>query len=109
MYYLQSRYNRRSSRNNPLDFFEKLYSPPLGGSANLNFTFNPLVSIPWRYIMQGKSVQVKPGTRNHKGFFIDEAPYTLVNINPAGWAVICIDDAICHFVDPDDLEAFNEA
>ncbi|WP_448380856.1 hypothetical protein [Gloeomargarita sp.] len=59
--------------------------------------------------MQGKTVHVKPGTRNHKGFFVDEAPYTLVDINAAGWAVICVDDAICHFVDPDDLEMFGEA
>lgn len=53
--------------------------------------------------MVGTNVQVKPGTRNHKGFFVDETDYTFVNMHPAGWAVICMDEAVCHLVDPDDL------
>jgi hypothetical protein len=109
MYSLQSRYNRRVGCDNPSDFFGKLYSQIFIDNANLGLTFNRFIFISWRCPMQGKAVQVKPGTRNHKGFFVDEAPYTLVNINAAGWAVICIDDAICHFVDPDDLEVFGEA
>ena len=48
-------------------------------------------------------VGVKPDTRDHKGFFVQETDYKLVGINDAGWALICIDDASCHYVDPDNL------
>jgi hypothetical protein len=50
-----------------------------------------------------ENVNVKPDTRNHKGFFVLEASYKLVNIDGSGWALICIDDHVCHYVDPDDL------
>ena len=50
-----------------------------------------------------ENVNVKPDTRNHKGFFVLEASYKLVNIDGNGWALICIDDHVCHYVDPDDL------
>lgn len=55
------------------------------------------------------SVVVKPETRNHKGFFIQEASYKFMGIDQSGWALICIDDATCHYVDPDNLEGLNEA
>jgi len=48
-------------------------------------------------------VEVKPETRNHKGFFVQETAYTLHGVDESGWALICIDDAKCHYVDPDDL------
>lgn len=50
-----------------------------------------------------KQVEVKPETRNHKGFFIPDADYELVSIERSGWALICIDEAVCHYVDPDNL------
>ena len=50
-----------------------------------------------------KRVEVKPETRNHKGFFIQDADYELVGIEQSGWALICIDEAVCHYVDPDNL------
>lgn len=50
-------------------------------------------------------VTVKPETRNHKGFFVLEETYRLVDIDQNGWALICLDDHVCHFVDPDDIEA----
>jgi len=50
------------------------------------------------------NVFVKPNTRNHKGFFILEAPYKLMEIDASGWALICLDDFVCHYVDPDDLK-----
>jgi len=33
-----------------------------------------------------------------------EASYKLVNIDGNGWALICLDDYACHYVDPDDLK-----
>lgn len=46
---------------------------------------------------------VQAGTRNHKGAFVRHTVYKLVAINDAGWALICQDDATCHYVDPDCL------
>ena len=54
--------------------------------------------------MSGR-VEVKPEIRNHKGFFIQDADYELVGIEQSGWALICIDEAVCHYVDPDNLLA----
>ena len=54
--------------------------------------------------MMGNNVGVKPDTRNHKGFFVQETSYKLMGIDKSGWALICIDDATCHYVDPDDLQ-----
>lgn len=53
--------------------------------------------------MDTRNVVVKPETRNHKGFFVQQADYTFVEIDKSGWALICIDDAVCHYVDPDNL------
>ncbi|MBD2043166.1 hypothetical protein [Microcoleus sp. FACHB-672] len=58
--------------------------------------------------MTNENVEIKPETRNHKGFFIQEAAYKLMGIDDSGWALICIDDAVCHYVDPDNLQAPNE-
>lgn len=51
------------------------------------------------------NVEIKPETRNHKGFFIQEGSYKLMGIDQSGWALICLDDAVCHYVDPDNLLA----
>ena len=59
--------------------------------------------------MTNENVEIKPETRNHKGFFIQEAAYKLMGIDDSGWALICIDDAVCHYVDPDNLQAPNES
>ena len=48
-------------------------------------------------------VGIKPETRNHKGFFVQDGDYNLVSIEASGWALICVDDAVCHYVDPDNL------
>jgi hypothetical protein len=56
-----------------------------------------------------ENVAVKPETRNHKGFFVQDTSYKLVGIDQSGWALICIDDAVCHYVDPDDLSMPGEA
>jgi hypothetical protein len=53
--------------------------------------------------MQKRTVEVKPETRNHKGFFVENADYELISIEQSGWALICIDEAVCHYVDPDNL------
>ncbi|MEM9512218.1 MAG: hypothetical protein AAF978_05980 [Cyanobacteria bacterium P01_E01_bin.48] len=45
---------------------------------------------------------MKVDTRNHQGFFVPESSYTLEGIEN-GWALICVDDAHCHYVDPDSL------
>ena len=58
--------------------------------------------------MLGKDVSIKPDTRNHRGFFIQEAAsYKLMGIDDSGWALICIDDSTCHYVDPDDLQTLE--
>ncbi len=54
--------------------------------------------------MNFETVNVKPATRNHKGFFVPHASYKLLKVDPSGWALICIDDAVCHYVNPDDLQ-----
>lgn len=56
-------------------------------------------------VINGDDVQIKPETRNHRGFFIQEASYKFMGIDDSGWALICMDDATCHYVDPDNLEA----
>lgn len=53
--------------------------------------------------MNHQTVAVKPETRNHKGFFVQDADYTFVEIDKSGWALICVDDAVCHYVDPDNI------
>lgn len=58
--------------------------------------------------MQKRTVEVKPETRNHKGFFIENADYELISIEQSGWALICIDEAVCHYVDPDNLVSNND-
>jgi hypothetical protein len=58
--------------------------------------------------MLNNDVNVKPDTRNHKGFFVQEASYKLMGIDDSGWALICIDEATCHYVDPDDLQMMGE-
>ena len=50
-------------------------------------------------------IGVKPGTRNHKGYFVQQASgYRLMEIHESGWAVICISDSVCHYVDPENLQ-----
>lgn len=57
--------------------------------------------------MVARTVSVKPETRNHKGFFVQDTDYELVGIEQSGWALICIDEATCHYVDPDNLKSFQ--
>ena len=47
------------------------------------------------------NVEVQPGTRNHKGRFVRNTFYRLVDVNRSGWALICRSKASCHYVDPD--------
>ncbi|NEQ97484.1 MAG: hypothetical protein F6K30_12290 [Cyanothece sp. SIO2G6] len=55
------------------------------------------------------TVGVKPETRNHKGFFVQQdTSYQLMGIDESGWALICVDEASCHYVDPDNLEEAND-
>lgn len=54
--------------------------------------------------MVAHTVTVKPDTRNHKGFFVEDTDYELVSIEQSGWALICVDEASCHYVDPDNLQ-----
>jgi hypothetical protein len=49
-------------------------------------------------------VAVKPETRDRKGFFIHEATYKLIGVDQSGWGIVCLNDATCHYVDPDDLQ-----
>lgn len=53
------------------------------------------------------TVGIKPETRNHKGFFVQQDDYTFVEIDKSGWALICVDDAVCHYVDPDNILTAN--
>ncbi|MGI0489898.1 hypothetical protein ACN4EK_31160 [Pantanalinema rosaneae CENA516] len=53
-------------------------------------------------------IEIKPGTRNHHGYFIQEIPYRLVDIDRSGWALICMNEVVCYYVDPDNLETATE-
>ena len=55
------------------------------------------------------NLEVKAGTRNHKGYFVQDATYRLVGVNQAGWALICQDNTTCHYVDPDHLKDISGA
>lgn len=59
--------------------------------------------------MINHDVGIKPETRNHKGFFINEDTYQLVQVDQTGWALICSSDAVCHYVDPDNLQPMSES
>ena len=71
-------------------------------SHKLFFSF-VLVVFSGEFVMSSKTVGIKPETRNHRGYFVDNAAYELVSIEKSGWALICVDDAVCHYVDPDNL------
>ncbi len=49
------------------------------------------------------NIEVKTETRNHRGAFVQETSYKLVSVTQSGWARICVDDASCHYVDPEHL------
>lgn len=49
------------------------------------------------------NIEIEPNTRDHKGYFVQEAIYQLMEIDKAGWALICQDNATCHYVDPANL------
>ncbi|HTL87903.1 MAG TPA: hypothetical protein VL134_00790 [Leptolyngbya sp.] len=54
-------------------------------------------------------VGVKPGTRNLKGYFIQQTSgYQLVEMHQSGWAIICSSEAVCHYVDPENLQISRE-
>jgi hypothetical protein len=59
--------------------------------------------------MHTNNVDVKPETRNHKGFFIEKGTYKFMGMDQSGWALICVDDVSCHYVDPDNLETIEES
>ncbi|MEM0981855.1 MAG: hypothetical protein AAGH78_16485 [Cyanobacteria bacterium P01_H01_bin.58] len=46
---------------------------------------------------------VTPGTRDHRGFFVQEGTYDLVRVDNSGWAYVCQDNHTCYFVDPESL------
>ena len=46
------------------------------------------------------NVGIEPSTRNHRGFYVRDTAYRLMGIDQAGWALICQDEATCHYVDP---------
>lgn len=54
-------------------------------------------------------VGVNAGTRNHKGAFVRHAVYKLIEVDKNGWALICQDQATCHYVDPDSLREVRHA
>lgn len=53
------------------------------------------------------TLEVEPGTRNHKGCFVQETTYKLVGLDQSGWALICLDDRSCHYVDPESLRQIS--
>lgn len=48
--------------------------------------------------------EVQSQTRNHKGSFVRDTTYKLIRIDQFGWALICQDDATCHYIDPERLQ-----
>jgi hypothetical protein len=59
-------------------------------------------------MLEANNVAVKPDTRNHRGFFVQDTSYKFMGVDESGWALICVDDATCHYVDPDNLELSEE-
>jgi hypothetical protein len=55
---------------------------------------------------KGYCFSVLPGTRDHRGFFVQETTYELVDVSATGWAQICLDSAACYYVDPANIKAF---
>ncbi len=53
------------------------------------------------------SFGVQTGTRNHKGYFVPYGIYQLIDMETSGWALICQDNATCHYVDPDNLRQLS--
>lgn len=54
------------------------------------------------------SVEIQQDTRNHKGSFVPEEVYRLVEITESGWALICPNSDVCHYVDPENVhEAYQ--
>ncbi|PZO45788.1 MAG: hypothetical protein DCF21_03945 [Leptolyngbya sp.] len=47
---------------------------------------------------------VLPGTRDHRGFFVQDTTYELVDVSDGGWARICLDSAACYYVDPENIK-----
>lgn len=46
---------------------------------------------------------IAPGTRDHKGYFVQDGTYNLVRVESSGWAFICLDNHTCYYVDPESL------
>lgn len=46
---------------------------------------------------------VTPGTRDHRGFFVQDGTYDLLRVEPSGWAFICLDNHVCYYVDPENM------
>lgn len=53
---------------------------------------------------QTRHLRVQPDTRNHRGCFVQEMTYELIEIGKTGWALICDDHDTCHYVDPECLK-----
>lgn len=58
--------------------------------------------------MLANKVVVKADTRNHRGCFVQDTDYKFMGIDRSGWALICVDEATCHYVDPDNLQLLDE-
>jgi len=43
---------------------------------------------------------IAPGTRDHKGYFVQDGTYNLVRLEDSGWAFVCQDNHTCYYVDP---------
>ena len=46
---------------------------------------------------------ITPGTRDHKGYFVQDGTYSLEQVDSTGWAFICLDNHTCYYVNPDNL------
>ena len=57
-----------------------------------------------------ETVEVEKGTRDHKGTFVPDEVYQLVETTPSGWALICPDNdnSVCHYVDPESIQEAPE-
>lgn len=53
------------------------------------------------------SFEVLPGTRNHRGCFVQDTAYKLISIDQTGWALICKSEMSCDYVDPDNIRTIN--
>ncbi|MEL7502925.1 MAG: hypothetical protein AAFN18_10705 [Cyanobacteria bacterium J06554_6] len=54
------------------------------------------------------TLKIRPGTRDYRGFFVQDTTYRLESTTDTGWAHICLTGSKCYYVDPANLDLAEE-